>query len=171
MHILGTGASDQNTCHLQMLFVWLTTMKHRANLEQRHICKAARLVAGCCLQQARQEIGAHMAHFTGDWVLKHGDSAATTKHLRGALIDKAIADAFVIAQRRRGTPRDLLTPLYGRQDRFWHATLQPWQGFALKLGQGCHPRHLFNQIGLTHNIGAPTGHMRHVPLQIESERG
>ena len=48
-----------------------------------HICKAARLVAGCCLQQARQEIGAHMAHFAGLMMQLGFSGAAGVAYSRG----------------------------------------------------------------------------------------
>ena len=171
VHVLGTGAANQQARDLCALFTRLSAAEDGANLEQGQVHETARLVAGGGLQQPGQQVGTHMAHLGGDGVFQHRFIGSATEQGRCLLIDEGIGDAFVIPQRSRGAAGDLFAFLRGGQDHFGHTRLRARQGLALQLGQRHDARHFFDQIGLAHDIGAPAGHMGHVALQTEAQLG
>ncbi len=63
MHVLWPRAPDQQASDLHRLFARFATAEHGADLEQGQIGKTTRLIARCGLQQTRQKVGPHMAHF------------------------------------------------------------------------------------------------------------
>ena len=171
MHILGPGAAHQQARDLGHLLARLAAGEGRACLEQRQIHETARLIAGRGLQQARQQIGAHVRHLRGDRVGQHGGIVTAAEQRGRGLVDEAVADDLIIAEAGAGAARHLLAALLRRHHRLRDAVGQPRQRLALQLGQRGNPRDLLDQVGLTLHIRAPAGHMRHVALQAEAKAG
>ena len=170
MHIAGAGMAHQQARGQNMLLFRLTTMEGRAHFEQCQIHHPARLIARCGLQQTGQQRRAQVAHLRGDRVLQHGCIIATAKHLGRGRIDKAIGDAFIVAQRRNPVPQSGFTGLHRGQDRLGNARVYAGQRLANKVGQGGNARHLFHKVGFSEHVTAPAGHMGHIPLKVEAQR-
>ena len=134
--------------------------------------EAARLVARRGLQQAGQQGGAHVAHLGRDRVGQHRRVVAAAEQRGRGLVDEAVGHAFVVAQRRRGAPRrSARASACGVRIGFGTPACGARHRLALQLGQRGDARHLLDQIGLALHVGAPAGHMRHVAVQPEAERG
>ena len=118
-----------------MLIAGLAAGEDGADLEQRHVREAPRLIAGRGLQQGGQQRRAHMAHVIADRVFQTGVIGAATKQRGRRLIDKAVGHTFVVAQCGAGAARDGLAALHRRQDGLGHAGRQARQGAPFKLGE------------------------------------
>ena len=79
MHVPRAGATHQKTGNHDLFLARLPAGESGANLEKRHVGKAARLIAGGSLQQAGQQVGAHVAHVRGDRVLQPRRIGATAE--------------------------------------------------------------------------------------------
>ena len=170
MRIAGVGVADQQARGMQLLIARLAAVKDRAHLEQGHIGKAARLIAGGGPQQTRQQIGAHVGHFRTDRIVDPNGINATTKQGGCRRIDKAVGDAFVIAKGRNHAPRRAFAGLQGRQNRLGHAGKAARQGFALQFGQAGDAGNLFDQIGAAKDVGPPAGRCYLVAVQGKAQR-
>ena len=133
-------------------------MERGPQFKQSQICHAARLVAGRCLQKARQKRGTHMAHFRRNRIFQTHHIRAAAKERRRFLINKAIGDTFIIPQSGKGAPPCGFTFLHWGQDGAGHACAEAGQGLWRQFGERGDTRHFFHQIRLTLNITPPRGH-------------
>jgi hypothetical protein len=97
--------ADQKTRRPAVLLGRLAAVEGMADLEQRQVHHAARLVARRGLQQAGQQRGAHVAHLRRDRVFQPRRIVAAAEELRRRLVDEAVGHAFVVAERGHGPPR------------------------------------------------------------------
>ena len=129
-------------------------MEGLADLEERQIVEAARLVAGGGAQQAGEKRGAHVAHLGADRVLEPCRLSSAAEQTRRLGVDEAVGDAFVVAGRRDAATDGTLAGLRRGQDRAGDAG-GAGQRFAFELGERRDPGDLFDEIGLALDVGAP----------------
>ena len=112
-----------------------------------------------------------MAHLGRDRVLKPCRVRPAAEKRSRCLINEAVGDTFVVSQRCRRTPRDLLALLGQRQNGFRNAGSHAGQRTTFKLGQRGDTCDLFDQVSFTHHIRTPRRWCRHVAVHLETKRG
>ena len=152
--------ADPHAGRQQRLLARLAAGKDLADLEERQIGEAPRLVAGSGAQQARQQVRSQVAHLRADRVLEPHRLAAAAEELGRRLVDEAVGDALVEAERRDPPARLSLAALHRRQDRPGDAG-GPRQRPTLEPAQRRDAGDLLDEIGLALHVRPPGRHERH----------
>ena len=118
------AVADEEARRLQVLFARFAAVEGRADLAQRKVREAARLIAGGGAQEAGQQVGAQVGHFRRDGIIHPHRIGAAAEKRRSLVVDEAVGDAFVVAQRGQRAAGGFLALLQGRQDgqgdrNFW----------------------------------------------------
>ena len=149
------------------LFARLAAGEGLADLEEREVGEAARLVAGGGAQQAGQEVRAQVAHLRADRVLEPHRLVAAAEERRRLAVDEAVGDAFVEAERGDAAPGLALAALHRRQHRPRHpgrARERP----ALEPAQRGDAGDLLDEIRLALHV-RPPGRHRDLTIAADAE--
>ena len=155
MRIARCGVPGQQARDGKHLVPRLPPVKGDARLEQSQIGIAPRLIARRSGQQAGQQIRAHVAHLGTDGVFKADVLTAPAKQRRVILLDKAVGDAFVVAEAGHLAPRGDQAGLHRRLHRLRHAGRQAGHRLAFEFGERGDAGDFLDQIGLTMHVRAP----------------
>ena len=164
------GGTDQKACGLQVLIPRFATLEGGANLEQRQVHEAARLVPRRRRKKAGQKVGAQVRHLGRDRIVHADGITAAAKQGRCLGVDEAVGHTFVVTQACDGAARGAFAHLQGCQDRLWHTGQAAGHRRALQLREAGDAGDFLDQVGVAKDVGPPAGRGHGIAVQGEAKR-
>ena len=138
------------------LLAGLAAGEDLADLEEREVGEAAGLVAGGGAQEARQQVGAEVAHLGADRVLEAHRLGGAAEERGGVAVDEAVGDALVEAEGGDAAAGLALAALHRREDRPGDAG-GAGERLAFELRERGDAGDLLDEVGLALDVRAPGG--------------